>query len=419
MTRQLAPPWLLSSALLAALLLPLGDSPAHAVEPVDADAFNVKTDLNLETLSRDNFEDAVSAAIKPGSAIVFYDFADTLCEPLAAKAAEFAKATGVAAQHVCVEGDAATQQLIAAQQADAKAATDLFFGPNGNMRALTQAGVIANIPLVDVLPNAAGLDPEAARRSRGFEHGGTVLPFHRNQTVLAYNSADVDEVPQTLDELFAAAEAAGAKVAITNPTEGGSGSGFVESALLALAPECKDDLYNFDLSEEEAKAVAARCMSAVVDYFNAKKPLITFTNGNEDSIKALVNNVAMFATVWEDDLYTLASKGLVQKTVRPFLLESGQVGDGDGLFVVASTEQLPAALLFANYLMSDDVQVAKMEQTGSRTARFDLQTAGKIPDRLASFLLPDEEYRERTRPRINGLIADEASDLFVKQVIAQ
>jgi putative spermidine/putrescine transport system substrate-binding protein len=186
-----------------------------------------------------------------------------------------------------------------------------------------------------------------------------------------------------------------------------------------LPPECKDDLYNFDLTEEEAKAVAGRCMPAVIDYFKAKKPLITFTNGNEDSIKALVNNIAMFATVWEDDLYTLASKGLVQKTMRPFLLQSGQVGDGDGLFVVASTEQLPAALLFANYLMSDDVQVAKMELTGSRTARFDLQTAGKIPENLASFLLPDEEYRERTRPRINGLISDEASDLFVKEVIAQ
>ena len=165
MIGQVAPRWLLSSALLSALLLPLGGSPAQAVEPVDADAFNVETDLNLETLSRDNFEDAVSAAIKPGSQIVFYDFADTLCEPLAAKAAEFTKATGVAAQHVCVEGDAATQQLIAAQQAGAKAPTDLFFGPNGNMRALTQAGVIANIPLVDVLPNAAGLDPEAARLS--------------------------------------------------------------------------------------------------------------------------------------------------------------------------------------------------------------------------------------------------------------
>jgi multiple sugar transport system substrate-binding protein/putative spermidine/putrescine transport system substrate-binding protein len=129
--------------------------------------------------------------------------------------------------------------------------------------------------------------------------------------------------------------------------------------------------------------------------------------------------VAVIATVWEDDLYTLANKGLVQKTVRPFLLKTGQVGDGDGLFVVASTPAPEASLLFANFLMSEDVQIAKMEQTGSRTARLDLVTKGKIPENLAVFLVPDQEYQERTRPRINGLISDAAADKFVKEVIAQ
>jgi ABC-type uncharacterized transport system YnjBCD substrate-binding protein len=412
---------LASSLMLSSALALLAVCPVHAVEPVGSDKFNFETSIDMTKLSRDNFEEVVEGAMQAngGSELVFYDFADTLCEPLAKKAAEFTKDTGVAVKHVCVEGEAATQQLIAAKQADSKGPADLFFGPNGSMRALSDAGVIANVSLVDLLPNASDLDPDAARRSRGFAHGGTVVPFHRNQTVLAYNSAQVDQVPQTLDALFDNAKEHDAKVAVTNPTEGGSGSGFIESALLALAPECKDDLYNFDLSEADAKAVAGRCMPAVVAYFKERKPLITFTNGNEDSLKALVNNVALFATVWEDDLYTLASKGLVQKTVRPFLLESGQVGDGDGLFVVAATGNFPGALLFANYLMGDDVQVAKMEDTGSRTARLDLQTAGKIPDRLASFLLPDKEYHERTRPRINGLISDEASDIFVKEVIAQ
>src|SRR5262249_2020174 len=125
------------------------------------------------------------------------------------------------------------------------------------------------------------------------------------------------------------------------------------------------------------------------------------------------------ATVWEDDLYTLASKGMVPKTVRPFLLATGEVGDGDGFFITASTDKLEAALLFANFLMSDAVQLKKLEDTGSRTARRDLATAGRIPDRLASFLVPDAEYQERTRPRINGLISDAAADLFVRQVIAQ
>jgi multiple sugar transport system substrate-binding protein/putative spermidine/putrescine transport system substrate-binding protein len=106
---------------------------------------------------------------------------------------------GLRLASIGVEGEAATQQLIPARQAGVEAPANLFFGPNGNMRALTQAGVIANIgPLIDLLPNAAGLDSEAARRSRGFEHGSTGLSFHPNQTVLAYDSAKVDQVPQTL-----------------------------------------------------------------------------------------------------------------------------------------------------------------------------------------------------------------------------
>jgi ABC-type uncharacterized transport system, periplasmic component len=79
-------------------------------------------------------------------------------------------------------------------------------------------------------------------RSRGFEHGGTVLPFHRNQTVIAYDSAKIAEPPSGLVEIFDYAKAHDLKVAVTNPTKGGSGSGFVESALLALAPECKRSL---------------------------------------------------------------------------------------------------------------------------------------------------------------------------------
>ena len=392
-----------------------------AASPIGSDKYNVSAKIDLNTVTPDNFLSVVEPVAKTETSkeLVFYDFADTLCELLAKETARFTQETRIPAKHVCVEGDAGTQQLIAAKQAGTAAPADLFFGPNNNMRALTEAGIVANVSLVDILPNAKNLEPAAAHYTRGFEHDGTVLPFHRNQTVLAYDSASMPQAPQTLQEVFQYAKDHNVKVAVTTPTEGGSGSGFVESAMLALAPECKDDLYNFKLTKDEAVGVADKCMTAVVSFFKEQKPYIEFTNGNEASIQALANKVAAIATVWEDDLYTLANKGLVQKTVRPFLLKTGQVGDGDGLFVVASTPEPEAALLLANFLMSDEVQIAKMEQTGSRTARLDLVTKGKIPDTLAVFLVPDKEYQERTRPRINGLISSAAADKFVKEVIAQ
>lgn len=409
------------SALSASIFLVGTIATAIAAEPVGAGAFNVKAKVDLKALDSANFDATLSPVAKAegGSEVVFYDFADTLCDLLAKESEGFTTATGIKVKHVCVDGDTATQQLLAAVQAGGAPPADVFFGPNNNMRALTKAGVVANIALIKLLPNALKVDPEAGIRSRGFEHGGTVVPFHRNQTVIAYNAAQVTNPPSGLAAIFDYAKANKLKIAVTNPTKGGSGSGFVESALLALVPECKNDLYNFALSEGDAKAVAQRCMPKVVQFFKDHRDLIDFTNGNENSIQDIANGVVSFATVWEDDLYTLAAKGMVPKTVKPLLLDSGEVGDGDGLFVVSATDKLEAALVYANFLMSDQVQIDKLEQTGSRTARLDLLTEGKIPGKLATYLVPDAAYHQATRPRINGLISDAAADIFVQQVIAQ
>ena len=325
---------ILSSSLLA--------GSAGAIEPLGGSDFNVKAKVDLKTLDRANFVAVLTPVAKGegASELVFYDFADTLCDLLAKESQGFTDQTGIKVKHVCVDGDTATQQIIAAEQSGSKPPVDVFFGPNNSMRAMTKAGAIANLPLVTLVPQAQDLDQEAALRSRGFQHGGTVLPFHRNQTVIAYDAAKIAEPPSGLVEIFDYAKAHDLKVAVTNPTKGGSGSGFIESALLALAPE-------------------------------------------------------------------------------PMLLSTGEVGDGDGIFVLASTDKVEAALLYVNFLMGDQVQIDKLEQTGSRTARLDLQTAGKIPDRLATYLVPDQLYHERTRPRINGQISDAAADIFVAQVIAQ
>lgn len=409
----------IGSLAVAVVLAAMLAGQAQAVQPVGSAQFNVTANIDLSKLTRENFAEFLTPVAKTQSGLVFYDFADTLCELLAKEGATFTAQTGIAVKHVCVDGDNATQQLIAEHQAGKAPSADLFFGPNNNMRALTKAGVIGNLPLVALLPNAKDLEPAAAMYSRGFAHGGTVVPFHRNQTTLAYNSALVSSPPTTFQELLAFAQAHRGKVAFTDPTHGGSGSGFLESALLALAPQCSKDLYDFSLTKEQAQQVAARCMPPVVGYFRQIQPYVRFTSSNENSIRALANNVAMVATVWEDDLYTLASKGMVPQTVRPYLLQTGQVGDGDGLFVVSSTRKPEAALLFADFLMSDKVQIDKLEQTGSRTARLDLQTKGKIPADLAKYLIPDDMYHSRTKARINGLISSAAADMFVKEIIAK
>ena len=64
-----------------------------------------------------NFDGVVTPVAKTQLDVVFYDFADTLCELLAKEVAEWRKSTAIGVKHVCVDGDVATQQLIAEKQA--------------------------------------------------------------------------------------------------------------------------------------------------------------------------------------------------------------------------------------------------------------------------------------------------------------
>src|SRR3989454_1500988 len=400
------------SATLVIGLVVLVDPSAWAVNPVGSGDYNVQSHIDLRGLTRANFDAVVTPVAKTQSNVVFYDFADTLCELLAKEVAEWSRSTGIGVKHVCVDGDVATQQLIAEKQAGKPASADVFFLPNNNVRLMTGAGLVANLPLVDLIPNARDVDASVARESRGYLHGGTALPFHRNQTSLAFNGRFVPTPPETLDALADFAKGHSGKVAITTPGRGGSGSGFLESVLLALAPECRKDLYTYGISNAQAADIAARCMPPVLAYFQKIKPNVTFTNGNEASVQAVANNTAYIATVWEDDLYTLASKGLVPPSVHPFLLKTGQVGDGDAMIILSTTSKLEASLLLANFLMGDKVQIDKLEQTGSRTARVDLKTRGQIPAKMAPFLVPDAMYHERTETRINSAISDAAVKIF-------
>jgi len=67
--------------------------------------------------------------------------------------------------------------------------------------------------------------------------------------------------------------------------------------------------------------------------------------------------------------------------------------------------------------MGDKIQIDKLEQTGSRTARVDLQTRGHIPANMAPFLLSDAMYHERTRTRINGVISNASVAIFIREIL--
>jgi len=413
--------------LSCAAMLATGMGLGRAAEPVGPGGFNLSSPLpELTQLSPATFQATLTPVARREAErdgpIVFYDFTESF-GPLFNEQIlpRFEKATGLKVRHVQVQGEQAVQQLIAAKAAGQPAPVDLFFVPNGAVRVANEAGIVANLPLHTMLPSAPDLQKNAATVSRGYEHGGVVVPFHRNQTAIGFDTRFVSAAaaPKTFPELLAYARANSQKVAITNPTRGGSGAGILESAMLALTgTDCQARFYDYKVTREEAEAWAqGPCLVPVMQYFRDLKPHVEFTNGNTDTLTLIANGVAHVGTVWEDQGYDFIGRGLLPQSVKFRLLTEGQVGDGDGLMVLAGAKRPAGALLLADFLLSDEIQLLKLQLNGSRSARTGLDIGKALKPEIVERLLPNEQYLEFARPRIVGTISDAAGRRFVAEIL--
>jgi putative spermidine/putrescine transport system substrate-binding protein len=412
----------LTRMLLGAVSFMLAVGAAHAVEPVNAPAFNIKSSVDLKALAVGNFEAVLLPAAKAQGPIVFYDFTESFT-PLFAEniIPKFEQKYGIKVTYRQVNGEQAIQQLIAAKQAGQPSPVDVFFMPNGQVRLGVEAGIIANLPLNTMLPSAQDLDQPASTVARGFQHGGVVVPFHRNQTAIGYDTRflSADKAPKSLAELLNYAKANPKKLAITNPTRGGSGQGIIETAILALSSkDCLTRMYDYTITAADAKAWAeGPCMTPTIDYFKAMKPNVEFTNGNTDTLTLLANGQVHVGTTWEDQTLDFIGRGLLPPTVRSLLLTDGQVGDGDGVMIPAGSQKVEAALLFVDFLLSDETQLFKLGLNGSRSARTKLDIAKALKPEVVERLVPGDQYPSLSRPRIVGVISSEASKRFVTEIL--
>lgn len=397
---------------------------AFTAEPVNSETFNVEANFDVATLESSNFYEVLEPLAKEQGSIVFYDFTESFT-PLFQDniIPRFQEKYGITVEYFSVDGEQSVQQLIAAKQAGQPSPVDVFFMPNGQAQVATEADIIANLPLNTLLPSAQDLDVQASTVSRGYAHGGTIVPFHRNQTAIGYDTRTISEAdaPKTFEEFLAYAQANPKKVAMTSPAQGGSGSGFLESAILHFAtPDCQERLYDITITEEEANEWAnGECLGPVMAYFRELAPNVEITNGNTDTLTLIANGVTNIGTMWEDQAYDYIGRGLLPSSVQFRLFESGQVGDGDGVMIPSGTEKLAAALLFVDFMLSDEAQLLKLELNGSRSARTGLDLGSALKPEVLARLVPTDQYPALNRPRINNLISSAAVDRFVAEILQQ
>nr|WP_082477410.1 extracellular solute-binding protein [Rhizobium sp. Leaf371] len=378
-----------------ALMLTAATVPARGAET------NMKNlSFDLSSVTRENFYDIVVPAAKAEGAVTMYNFAGSFGDTWKELIRRFEETYGIKVTYSDVKGDQANQQLIAVQAAGQDSPVDVYFAGGGGYPLLSSKGVVGKIALTKILPNMDHYDPVLSDSVFGKPHGGSFPLVHLNQTAIGYDSAVVaaSDVPGTFEDLLVWAEKNPKRVGITSPAKGGSGSGFLYSlALDRLTGDCKTQLTDTRQTAQEAEdwAMDTDCLDPVWDYYRRLLAVAELTNGNADTLNLINNRQLAMGTVWEDQVMTFLGTKQLPETMRLTLLEKGQVGSGDAMFVPANARHVAAALLLIDLAMSKDFQLWKLETKASRSPRTDV-TSAQVPADKQAQMLPASVYPRLT-----------------------
>jgi ABC-type uncharacterized transport system YnjBCD substrate-binding protein len=400
---------------------------AAQTKPVGSAAFNLRNaDFDPVKLTRENFYDVIVPLAKSEGEVSIYNFAasyppfwkDVVIPAFTAK-------YGIKVEFFNVKIDAANQQMLAAKQAGKDAPTDVFFGAGGTTPALLQpGGVIGNLPLNVLLPEAASYDQKLSVISSGYDHGGTFLPIHNNQTAIGYNSdlVDAQNVPADFDALLAFAEENPGKVAMTSPLKGGSGSGFAVSvANRFMTRNCRTTYEKPSITKSEAEAWVrdSGCLESTWDYFRRLAKVSEVTNGNADTVNLIANNHVILGTVIEDNAFNAVQQKRLPEGFRQTLLAPGQIGGTDGIFLASGAKHPAAGLLLIDFALSRDMQIWKLQNMASRTARTDIDVESVVKPEDLAFLVPSAEIKEFGITRPAATITNAILAAFEEEVLAK
>jgi ABC-type uncharacterized transport system YnjBCD substrate-binding protein len=87
--------------------------------------------------------------------------------------------------------------------------------------------------------------------------------------------------------------------------------------------------------------------------------------------------------------------------------------------VPSGTGNVAGALLFVDFILSDEIQLLKLELNGSRSARTRLDIGRGLPAQNVARLVPQEQYATLSRTRITGTLSTAATRRFVTEILQQ
>ncbi|ALS23337.1 extracellular solute-binding protein [Paenibacillus naphthalenovorans] len=187
-----------------------------------------------------------------------------------------------------------------------------------------------------------------SKNSLGTNVEGYVIPMFHSQVAIAYNPDKVKQPPASFEELAAWIQANPKRFGYNGIKNGMSGVAFTTAYVYWKTGDYKtlsEGPYNAELEKKWP------------DIMKELKSLpATITNGNNGTLDMLNRGEIDMGPVWVDMFYTWIDEGRLNPNLRLKVIEPGLPGQPMYVVITKNAKNKEAALAFADFLTSPEIQ---------------------------------------------------------------
>ncbi|WIY53774.1 extracellular solute-binding protein [Devosia sp. YIM 151766] len=255
---------------------------------------------------------------------------------------------------------AIAERAIAAKQTNTDPQADFFESGHALLPAgAIEAGIYTNIKEAG-LSNYSKINPLAINSDYS-------MPYRGSQVLLAYDTTKLDpaDAPKTWDELVAWIKANPGEFVYNRPDKGGSGGNFVRRAI-HQANGLDPAMFTVDnYTEEFGEETLGKAWDLLADIAPSLYDSGAYSSGNTQSIQLLAQGVVTMTPVWSDQILQAIDQGVLpEDTGLVQLQDLALCGDFTRSIVIENGTNRDAALMLADFILSEEIQSAILTELG-------------------------------------------------------
>lgn len=263
-------------------------------------------------------------------------------------------------------GATTMDRLVAAKQSgQSESDIDLYEGSLDDITRGGKEGLWETLDKTKV-PNLANVDEAYLKQVND-----QAVPYRASSVVLAYNSANVPEPPKTADELYEWIRQHPGKFAYNDPSTGGAGSSFVNTAIYNFLPP--EAMNSSDPANMEKWGQGFALLKELGPSMYEQG---VYPKKNQGTLDLLASGEVDMIPAWSDMALEQLNKGTLPDTVKLAQIEPAFTGGPSYLMVPALSTKKEAVQKLLDYVLSPEAQTTVINKIyGYPGIKWDLMPA--------------------------------------------